>query len=157
MIYFVQAVGGGRIKIGTTVQLAKRLQVLACEYKQELRVLAVIDGGREQEQWLHQQFSHLRVVNEFFEPGDDLLGFILDVGKPWEDADKPKQGRGRPKGSRLPLKSIVNFKGTPEYSESLEAFAADLGISQAELLALAVERLAKQKKRPPLPNRLGEQ
>ena len=88
MIYFIQAVDGGPIKIGTTVRLTERLRALSREFGKELRVLAVTDGSYDQEKALHQRFAHLNVVNELFEPGDDLLGFIVQRGRQWDGKDE---------------------------------------------------------------------
>jgi hypothetical protein len=41
MVYFIQGITGGLIKIGTTVRLTERLRTLCKEYGEELRVLAV--------------------------------------------------------------------------------------------------------------------
>jgi hypothetical protein len=83
LVYFIQAVEGGRIKIGTTIRLTERLKTLAKEAGSELRVLAVVDGDRKIEKGLHRRFSQLRAVGEWFEPGDDLLGFIVQEGREW--------------------------------------------------------------------------
>lgn len=88
MIYFLEAPDSGRIKIGTTVRLSVRLKQLCKEYGQDLRVLAVADGTFDSEKALHRRFEHLRVVNEWFEPGDDLLGFIVSDGQLWDGSDE---------------------------------------------------------------------
>lgn len=93
MIYFLQPIGGGRIKIGTTIQLSYRLKQLASEFGDDLEVLAIIDGDRPEERQLHRKFAHLRTVGEWFEPGDDLLGFIRSEGKPWDGTDPRNQYR----------------------------------------------------------------
>lgn len=80
MVYFIQS--------GTTVKLASRLKVLCKASGQKLRVLAVLPGSFPEENALHRQFAHLRVVNEWFEPGDDLLGFIVAEGREWDGADE---------------------------------------------------------------------
>ena len=67
---------------------------------------------------------------------------------------KPKRSRGRPKGERPPLKSIVNFKGTPEYAAWLEGLATSLGRSQAETLEEGVKRLAREHGYQEPPSRL---
>ncbi len=45
MIYFAQPVGGGNIKIGTTVRLSVRIAQLQTQYKTDLTVLGVMDGS----------------------------------------------------------------------------------------------------------------
>jgi hypothetical protein len=52
-------------------------------------VLAVTDGSYELEKSLHRRFAHLNVVNELFEPADDLLGFIIEHGREWDGRDEP--------------------------------------------------------------------
>ncbi len=88
MIYFIQPVGGGKIKIGTTIRLSTRLKALAKKCGAELRVLAVVKGSYDVERSLHRKFSHLKPVNEWFEPGDDLLGFIVEDGEQWDGRDE---------------------------------------------------------------------
>lgn len=88
MIYFIKSKSDKRIKIGTTVRLSHRLRELAREFGDELTVLAVAEGSFDQERELHQRFAHLRAVGEWFEPGDDLIGFILEEGKPWDGRDE---------------------------------------------------------------------
>lgn len=86
MIYFIRNADRSAIKIGTTIHLSTRLQQLAAEHG-ELEVLAVLDGGRDEEHALHHRFDSLRTVGEWFEPGDDLMGFIVAEGKPWNGSD----------------------------------------------------------------------
>jgi hypothetical protein len=88
VIYFIRDAAGSRIKIGTTIRLSERLKQLTCESGDELEVLAVLSGSYEEESRLHQQFAHLRTVGEWFEPGDDLIGFIVSNGKPWDGMDE---------------------------------------------------------------------
>jgi hypothetical protein len=88
MIYFIRRPDDGWIKIGVTVRLSERLKQLCAEFGGELEVLAVVDGSRARERELHRQFSHLRAVGEWFEPGDDLTGFIVAEGKRWDGEDE---------------------------------------------------------------------
>lgn len=87
MIYFVRRPDGGPIKIGTTVRLSSRIKQLRDEYG-DLIVLAVLDGGRDVEQALHDRFAHLGRAGEWFEPGDDLLAFIMTEGNDWDGSDE---------------------------------------------------------------------
>jgi hypothetical protein len=88
MVYFIQGITGGLIKIGTTVRLTERLRTLCKEYGEELRVLAVIDGSYQKEKSLHRRFSHINIENEWFSPSDDLLGFIVETGREWDGTDE---------------------------------------------------------------------
>jgi hypothetical protein len=87
LIYFVRS-PQGPIKIGTTIRLSQRLKQLAAEYGEGLEVLAVSEGSYATEKELHCRFAHLRQVGEWFEPGVDLLGFIVSDGKPWDGSDE---------------------------------------------------------------------
>jgi hypothetical protein len=77
VVYFVQAVDGGPIKIGHSVDVERRIGQLEADFKRKLAVLAVIPGGRIQEREIHDRFSHLRLgKTEQFRPAQDLLDFI---------------------------------------------------------------------------------
>lgn len=88
MIYFIRSRSGGSIKIGTTVRLSERLKQLVSEAGDDIEVLAVTNGSFSEENALHQRFAHLRQHGEWFEPGDDLLGFIVHEARPWDGSDE---------------------------------------------------------------------
>jgi hypothetical protein len=122
VVYFIQAVDGGRIKIGTTIQLATRLKTLANECETDLRILAVMDGDRGVERAIHERFSGLRAVGEWFEPGDDLLGFIIQEGRAWDgDGDQP-------------LYSLVSLKGSEDIEKWLDALVEHTHLGTRSLL-----------------------
>src|SRR5262249_53938206 len=50
-------------------------------------VLAVVEGNRPEEKELHERFCHLHQVGEWFEPGDDLLAFVVQEAHPWDGQD----------------------------------------------------------------------
>ena len=131
MIYFLRATDGGPIKIGTSIQLTERLKVLSKETGQDLEVLAVVDGGRGEEQALHGRFSHLRVVNEWFEPGDDLLGFIVQEGRAWD-------GQNEAEFARKPM--VVQIRGSQEWKSWIEGLAQ----REHDTVAKFMERLIRQ-------------
>ncbi len=89
MVYFVQAIDGGRIKIGTTIRLSERLGQLDYQYRVSHRVLGVIDGGYAEERALHEKFSHLRETGEFFADRIELREFIEAECRPWDGSDDP--------------------------------------------------------------------
>jgi hypothetical protein len=129
MIYFAQPSDGGRIKIGTTIRLSQRLKQLAAEHGCDLHVLAVQDGGPDDEVLLHRRFAHLRAVGEWFEPGDDLVGFIMAEGRPWDGSDDTDT-----KPVRLDL-------GLDDH-ERIERSARRLGLSKSAYVRMALfERL----------------
>jgi hypothetical protein len=79
-VYFVQAVGGGPIKIGHAANVAARVDRLQTGSPAPLRVLAVILGaGVSAETSLHQRFAHLRAHGEWFHPAAELTDFIASL------------------------------------------------------------------------------
>ncbi len=79
-VYFIQAVGGGPIKIGLTDDPTGRLLSLSTAHPEPLRFLALIpeaDSQRERE--LHKRFAHLRLRGEWFRAESELLEFIASI------------------------------------------------------------------------------
>jgi Helix-turn-helix/T5orf172 domain len=92
VIYFVRS-PKSLIKIGTTTRLSKRLKQLAAKHGEGLELLAVTKGSFRVERRLHRKFSHLHRGGEWFEPGNDLVDFIISKGKPWDGLDEtPRSG-----------------------------------------------------------------
>jgi T5orf172 domain len=124
VIYFIRS-PGGRIKIGTTIRLSERLKQLVAEHGEGLEVLAVVEGSYEAEKGLHDRFGHLRIVNEWFEPGDDLVGFIVAEGRPWDGSDEKNV-----KPIRLDL--------SPSDFERLERVAKRMGLTKSAYARMAL-------------------
>ncbi len=76
LVYFLQGVDGGPIKIGTTRGLAGRVAYLQTASPVRLRVLCAVEGDRFIEQGLHESFAHLRLHGEWFSPGPEILACI---------------------------------------------------------------------------------
>jgi len=80
MIYFLRRADGA-IKIGTTEKYYARRSALAAEFG-DLELLGMMEGGREAERTLHQQFSQVRITNirktEWFLPSQELLDYISE-------------------------------------------------------------------------------
>lgn len=77
MIYFLQPVDGGPVKIGFSDNLEARRIALELHYGRQLSVLATLPGGREEEKAIHERFAHLRLGRtEQFRPAPDLMEFI---------------------------------------------------------------------------------
>jgi DNA-directed RNA polymerase subunit RPC12/RpoP len=81
-VYFIEAVGLNKIKIGTSEDPEKRLRELATGSAVQLRIIARMPGDLEMERTLHRQFEHLRFDREWFHATKELLTFIagLSVG-----------------------------------------------------------------------------
>jgi hypothetical protein len=78
MIYFLRRADGA-IKIGTTEKCYARRSDLAKQHG-NLELLGVMEGGREEEQALHNKFSHARLKGshktEWFNSCQELLDYI---------------------------------------------------------------------------------
>jgi hypothetical protein len=101
-VYFAQRPDGD-IKIGTIVKwhFIQRMCALWREHG-SIRVLGVIDGGKEKESELHGQFHeyrrhsikmpHRRIYTEFFQSNDGLLKYIAENSV---DLSQFKEYRGK--------------------------------------------------------------
>lgn len=69
VVYYMRL--GNRTKIGTTVNLRKRMAVIQPE-----DCIAYELGGYNLERIRHQQFAHLRVSGEWFDLQDDLVRHV---------------------------------------------------------------------------------
>ncbi len=81
LVYFIQAVDGGPIKIGKSnvVQLRARVAELQTGNPAELRVIGCIAGDHETERQLHSALTQYRVRGEWFEDTDVVRGVINDL------------------------------------------------------------------------------
>lgn len=75
--YFIQAVGGGPIKIGFTSRTPnERLAALQTGSPVELRIVGLLHGNRERE--MHERFKDDRLHGEWFNPSRHLVVFITN-------------------------------------------------------------------------------
>jgi hypothetical protein len=75
-VYFLQADGGGPVKIGRSANPQARVEELQQGSPVQLRLLAVCRGGHRREAELHRQFAAQRLHGEWFRPGTELLAFV---------------------------------------------------------------------------------
>lgn len=66
MIYFVEAVGLDRVKIGVSENVAERLKALATGCPCPVRLLRTVKGWHRDERALHTLFAAHRVNGEWF-------------------------------------------------------------------------------------------
>lgn len=79
-IYFAQAGDGGPIKIGFTGRpMAERAAQLKSSNHEPIKVLAVIEGSRSDEEVLHARFAAHRRTGEWFSPHASLLRFVATL------------------------------------------------------------------------------
>ena len=76
-VYFIEAIGLGKIKIGRTKgDPMERMRSLSTGSPCELRLLGHIDGHDGTEKELHRRFSHIRMSREWFHGTQELREFI---------------------------------------------------------------------------------
>ena len=101
MVYFLQDMRRDRIKIGyvDVMSVENRVHQIRLNNRGLIRLLATIEGKREPERELHQQFQKSRVLintryGDWFRMSDDLCCFVSslnsklrllsDSGKRWQ-------------------------------------------------------------------------
>lgn len=88
VVYFIQGIGGGPIKIGTSKDPRKRLAALQSGSPVALRLLAAIEGDERLEADLHVAFDDDRLHGEWFNNSENLVAFlgrILAESKAYRD------------------------------------------------------------------------
>ena len=147
MIYFVRLSDDGPIKIGTTIDLGGRMRTLGYEYESAPTVLAIRDGGRDEEREHHEKFAHLRInQSEWFLGGADLLQYIRDECKPAMDEDWERQ-------SNEPLRITFSFKCRTEYRGWISRYARFKRLPPSILIDQALTRMAEGDGFEPPPER----
>ncbi len=78
MIYFIEAIGVGNIKIGFTDHddAVVRMAQLQTGSPVPLRLLGTIPGSLEDEKDLHRSFASARVTGEWFRPVPELVALV---------------------------------------------------------------------------------
>ena len=82
LVYFVRCGLQGPIKIGLAKDgnIARRLCSLQSGNHEPLHVIAYTPGDRTTERDLHRRFRPSRVINEWFEPTEELVALCDRVG-----------------------------------------------------------------------------
>jgi len=75
MIYLIKS--GAYVKIGTTIEIAKRLGTLQTGNPKRLLVLAVGHGGEREERLLHTRLKRLRRDGEWFSLHWHHIGWLI--------------------------------------------------------------------------------
>lgn len=137
MIYFMQPVGGGPIKIGYSKDVQFRKEQLESDYREELVLLATLEGDREQERQWHNRFSHLRIGRtEQFRPGEDLLNAIglMATSVSENQVIQPMS----------PRNLVMSMKGSSEFREWLNELAEFDRSSPCQIVEKGMILYAKQ-------------
>lgn len=130
VVYFVEA--SGRVKIGYTRDIHKRISALRTAIPGELRLLRRIDGGRSIEKWLHKQFGAQRLNGEWFRFHPDMLSII-----PPDEIIRPKRRIVR-KNIRLTVL---------ERLRNAEKAGREAGLSDRQILTTFVSQLTDEEAR----------
>jgi hypothetical protein len=145
VIYFAQPTDGGPVKIGFSGNVEARVRQLESYYRKPLAVLAVMDGGREDEAEIHARFDHLRLQGlgsrgvrpEQFMPAPDLMEFIgLPLFVNQGDVELMSAPDARTKPVRLDL--------TPELHQRLRVVAAKQGKPMAVFAREVVKKVVNE-------------
>jgi hypothetical protein len=128
VIYFMQAEGGGPIKIGNTGNLDNRRADLERISGRKQRVLATAEGGRTEERELQRRFDHLRIGRtEDYRPAPDLMEYLgLCAAAEAEWAAGSDEAR-----------EALMVESTPEWRDWLGRGAEYCRIEVSELLDVA--------------------
>jgi hypothetical protein len=143
MIYFAQ-LETGAIKIGFSENLETRLPQLEADFGGPIVLLATMPGDRRDEYRIHRRFNHLRFPGtEQFRPDVDLMEFI---GKPLLVAANPAAIEVQEPARE----TIINMKGSPDYSAWLEDLHRKTHIPKVQIFRLAMADWAQRNgHRPP--------
>lgn len=78
-VYFVEAVGTNRIKIGITKNINSRLSSLECNSPYKLNLIYAFPGYISKEKEIHKRFEHLRIKGEWFKYTNEVKQYILNL------------------------------------------------------------------------------
>jgi hypothetical protein len=138
LIYFLQPVTGGPVKIGNASDVDVRRAQLEFQYGCPLVVLGTMKGDHKKEREIHRRFAHLRFGRtEQFRPAADLMTFIgrpLLVGAN-PDAVELMESRGA---------NAVVIRGSVEWREWLKELAELDRSSMVEVIDRALVDYARK-------------
>lgn len=146
MIYFLQPLDGGPVKIGCSVDVGRRQRQLEGIYGRPLALLATMPGDRKVERRIHTRFARLRLGrSEQFRPARELLEFI---GRPALVSANPDTIEAMPVDSRS-----IRLELTEDQHARLRVVAAQAGLSMAAFARTVVIRALDAPAGKPAPKR----
>ena len=77
-VYFIEALGMDKVKIGFSNDPERRLSVLQTGSPSKLIMVAKIPGDIQLEKQLHNKFDHIRINKEWFHATKELKEFIKE-------------------------------------------------------------------------------
>lgn len=66
VVYFLLSGSAGLVKIGTTIDLTRRMTELRRRHEPRFRLLGSVRGNRKHERAWHERFRHLHATGEWF-------------------------------------------------------------------------------------------
>jgi hypothetical protein len=75
-VYFIEAVGLSRVKIGYSEDPENRLKQLLTGSPVALQIFAKMPGNQPMEKEIHARFLHLKVENEWFHFTDEIKVYV---------------------------------------------------------------------------------
>jgi hypothetical protein len=139
VIYFLQSVEGGPVKIGYTADVETRHKSLESLYGKPLALLATLPGGRNKERAIHERFAPLRLGRtEQFRPAAELMAFI---GRPLLVDPNPDAVEVMGTTGKA---VVLTIKGTDEWREWLEGLSKHLRTPTSTIVDHALVRYAKE-------------
>lgn len=75
-VYFIEAVGLSRVKIGFSEDPESRLRQLLTGSPVTLKIFAKMPGSQIMEKEIHGRFQHLKVENEWFHFTDEIKSYV---------------------------------------------------------------------------------
>mgnify|MGYP003680084348 CR=1 FL=1 len=97
-VYFIVADAVDRVKIGTSVDAARRLKTIASMSPVPLRLAAVTNGHEGHEAKLHERFASARLHGEWFVLTSEIKGMIETLAaESTAEIERAKAARKRAK------------------------------------------------------------
>jgi hypothetical protein len=116
LIYVVQALDGGPVKIGCSDNVPVRIKQLETHYGQPLALLATMEGGKDEERTIHARFAEHRLGrSELFRPVAEIMAFI---GRPLLVSPDPDAAIAMRGGF-----TTLQIRVSDEYAEWLDGVA----------------------------------
>jgi hypothetical protein len=75
-VYFIEAIGLSRVKIGYSENPESRLRQLLTGSPVSLKIFATMPGDQIMEKEIHSRFQHLKVENEWFHFTDEIKAYV---------------------------------------------------------------------------------
>lgn len=79
MVYFIQVMNGGPIKVGFAVNPEKRFKAIQGCNHEKLEIIAVIPGVHSLENKIHKDLRGYNIHGEWFRPDKEVIEYIKNI------------------------------------------------------------------------------